>query len=125
MFSPQPVPENFSRQFPMGLALRPSQIRAFSEDSAQMTAQAAALAPRYGALSMPVRIISGDQDQIVGIDQHARRLATRLPNSMLDIVAGAGHMVHHAAPEKIVRAAELLGPSPRRPVGRTAQATRA
>src|SRR6185503_4747733 len=36
MFAPQDVSPRFAAQFPVALTLRPSQIRAFAEDSAHM-----------------------------------------------------------------------------------------
>jgi pimeloyl-ACP methyl ester carboxylesterase len=43
MFAPQPVSPRFEREFPIALALRPSQIKAFSEDTSHMIAAAAQL----------------------------------------------------------------------------------
>jgi pimeloyl-ACP methyl ester carboxylesterase len=40
MFSPQGVSPRFANQFPVALTVRPSQLRAFSEDSAHMMAAA-------------------------------------------------------------------------------------
>src|SRR6185369_8407358 len=46
MFAPRPVSSRFEREFPMGLALRPSQIRAFAQDSSHMVAAATQLSGR-------------------------------------------------------------------------------
>jgi pimeloyl-ACP methyl ester carboxylesterase len=67
MFAPQPVSPRFEREFPLALALRPSQIKAFSEDTSHMIAAAGQLSPRYGALRLPTVIMGGDADRIVDI----------------------------------------------------------
>ena len=53
MFSPQGVSPRFAVEFPVALTVRPSQIRAFSEDSAHMTTAAKMLSSRYGSLFPP------------------------------------------------------------------------
>jgi hypothetical protein len=40
MFAPQPISPAFERGYPMPLALRPSQIKAFSEDTSRMISSA-------------------------------------------------------------------------------------
>ena len=65
MFAPQPVPLRFKLEFPVGLTLRPSQIRATSEDASNMITDAKALSERYSELSCPVAILAGDADGVV------------------------------------------------------------
>ena len=48
MFSPQDVPARFDMEFPVGLMVRPSQIRASSKDAAHMIPDALAMSHRYG-----------------------------------------------------------------------------
>jgi pimeloyl-ACP methyl ester carboxylesterase len=107
MFSPQPVSPRFAREFPVALTVRPSQIRAYAEDTAHMPAAAEALSPRYRALFPPTAILAGDADEIVSHRQ-AQRLHGELPGSWLDILPGGGHMVHHIAPERVVRAIDTV-----------------
>ena len=47
MFAPQPVPPQFIAEFPTGLTLRPSQMKASSEETALMVPTAAELEGRY------------------------------------------------------------------------------
>jgi pimeloyl-ACP methyl ester carboxylesterase len=104
MFAPQPVPARFEEAFPVGLALRPSQIRASSEDASNMISDAKTLSERYAELSCPVAILAGDADGVVNYQEQALRLHKELSGSTLDIFAGAGHMIHHADPDRVVRA---------------------
>jgi pimeloyl-ACP methyl ester carboxylesterase len=107
MFSPQGVSPRFAEQFPVALAVRPSQIRAFSEDSAHMIAAAEMLSSRYRSLFPPTAVLAGDADEIVSYRQ-AQRLHGEVAGSRLEILRGGSHMVHHIAPERIVQAIDAV-----------------
>jgi pimeloyl-ACP methyl ester carboxylesterase len=107
MFSPQGVSPRFAAEFPLPLALRPSQIQAFAEDSAHMIAAAKHLSSRYRSLFPPTAILAGDADRIVSFRQ-AQRLHGELAGSRIDVLPGASHMVHHIAPERVVRAIDTI-----------------
>jgi pimeloyl-ACP methyl ester carboxylesterase len=104
LFAPAPVPDNFRKRFPTGMALRPSQIRASAADTVFMVPDAAGAWPRVGELSMPVLVVSGDGDRIVSFEDQSLSLSERLPESTLQAFEGAGHMVHHLRPAEIVAA---------------------
>ena len=108
MFAPQPVPARFDQEFPVALALRPSQVRAYAEDAAQMNAAAEELSQRYASLSCPVVILAGDGDKIVDFEQQSARLHRELADSKLDILRGAGHMTHHFDPRRVVQAIDTI-----------------
>ena len=108
MFAPQSVSPKFQREFPMALALRPSQIKAFSQDTAHMLAAAQQLSPRYASIKCPTVIMAGDADRIVDIERQAQRLHGTIPGSRLDVFSGAGHMIHHLDPGRIVKAIDLI-----------------
>jgi pimeloyl-ACP methyl ester carboxylesterase len=115
MFSPSPVPERFQTEFSPAMALRPSQIRASSMDGALMIEGAMALRDQYEKLAMPVTIIAGDNDKVV-FKRMSQRLAARIPNSVLQLVPGAGHMVHHLAPQRVADAVESVAVAAVKPV---------
>jgi pimeloyl-ACP methyl ester carboxylesterase len=73
-----------------------------------MITDAKALSERYSELSCPVAILAGDADGVVNYQEQALRLHEELPASTLDIFAGAGHMIHHAEPDRVVRAIKGL-----------------
>lgn len=108
IFAPAKPTAAFTNGFPFELALRPSQLRATFADTAQMTDAATRLAPRYPGLELPTTIIAGVGDKLVDFDDHSRRLSALLPYAGLVPVEGAGHMVHHIAPERVVAAIEEL-----------------
>jgi pimeloyl-ACP methyl ester carboxylesterase len=107
MFSPQGVSPQFARDFPTAMALRPSQVKAFAEDSTHMIAAAERLSGRYRSLFPPTAILAGDADEIVGYRQ-AQRLHGDVPGSRLHILPGGSHMVHHIAPERVVQAIDEI-----------------
>ena len=107
MFSPASVTERFKREYSDAMALRPSQIRATSMDGALMIPGALRLRRRYDELSMPVLIMAGSGDKIV-FKRNAERLQASIPDSVLQVVEGAGHMVHHSAPRQVVEAIQQV-----------------
>lgn len=102
IFAPRPVPPRFVSEFPLGLALRPWQIRASAEDTAFMIPGAASLAGRYASLDVPVAILAGAGDRIVDVGRQAVALHRVLPQSELRVVPGLGHMMHYAVPDDVV-----------------------
>jgi pimeloyl-ACP methyl ester carboxylesterase len=108
MFTPLPVPERFNGGFASSLALRPSQIRAEAQDGTSMAYGAASMQSGYPSLRMPVTIIAGKEDKVVDVDRHAVRLHEQIPHSTLQLVPGAGHMVHHAVLGQVAEAIEAV-----------------
>ncbi len=108
MFSPARVPARFQAEYSPAMALRPSQIRATSVDGALMIPGALALRWDYKDLTLPVIIIAGDGDKVV-FKRSSERLAASIPGSVLQIVKGAGHMVHHLAAPQVAQAVESVG----------------
>ena len=102
LFAPAAVPPRFQADFPSELSLRPSQLKASAEDTVSMTPSAAALAKRYDELKMPIVIMAGTGDRLVDFARQSERLDEVLADSTLLPLKGAGHMIHHSAPEKVV-----------------------
>lgn len=101
MFSPREVSETFRREDPWML-LRPGQVRATAEEAALMVEAAAALAPRYGELRMPVLLMAGKNDKVIDAGSHTARLHRDVPHSELTLLPDVGHMVPHLAQDEIV-----------------------
>jgi pimeloyl-ACP methyl ester carboxylesterase len=101
LFAPSPVSRRFATEFPLELAVRPSQIRASAAETAMMIPAAASVAGHYPELSVPVAIVAGLGDKIVDCDRQAGRLSAELPQSALRKVPDAGHMIHHIVPEQV------------------------
>lgn len=103
LFAPEPVPQSFE-QFPIELALRPSQLRANAEDLAALNADVARLRTRYKQIAVPVEILTGGADKIVDPAAHAFRLARAVPDAGFQVLPGVGHMLHHTQPEAVCAA---------------------
>src|SRR3954467_11110683 len=128
MFAPAPVPEHFDRLFPKDLMVRPIQLRASMEDAAMMPPAVMELEQHYRELKLPVVILTGEDDQIVDVGRQSRRLHEEIPQSEFVSLPGLGHMVHHLAPDQVIkaidRAAELAEATSRRshPASRSREA---
>lgn len=126
MFQPARVTPQFD-DYPTWMSLRPSQLRASAAESGLMIPSAGLLASRYHELSMPLTIIAGEDDRIVDTWHQSVRLHDALPASQLQVVPGAGHMVHHVAPQQVMaaidRAASGSHAQPARPTLESSAAT--
>ena len=108
MFAPQPVPPRFSAEFPTRLTLRPSQLRASSEETMAMAPTAAGLEGRYHELDVPVCIMAGGEDGIVDTGHQSIRLHGVIRQSELRVLPGLGHMLHYFATDQVVRAIDAV-----------------
>lgn len=108
MFAPASVPGDFFAAVSSEMMVRPSQIRAASEDAAFMIPSAHRLRERYPTLKIPVALFAGAGDKIVDPAAHSVRLHRELPDSELTVAPEAGHMVHYARAAEICEAVERL-----------------
>ena len=106
IFSPAKVPPRFRQGFAADMSLRPSQLRATAADTAMMPFEAAKLAPHVKEITGPVLVLTGDGDKIVSFKHQSRRLARELFGGEIQLVEGAGHMVHHTEPAQVAGAIE-------------------
>jgi pimeloyl-ACP methyl ester carboxylesterase len=107
LFSPGPVPARFHAKFSTAMAVRPSQIRATSEDGALMIPGAIALRDHYKNLTLPVIIMAGEGDKVV-FKRRAEQLRATVKGSVLYVVRGTGHMVHYQATRQVTEAVEAV-----------------
>lgn len=125
IFSPALVPQRFSEDFPVWMMLRPAHLRAAAAETALMIPAAFSLSKRYEELTVPTVIMAGADDRHLNSHVHSERLHRDLPHSALHLVAGAGHMIHHVMPNRVMDAineAAQLGESATRPGLAPAQA---
>ena len=107
LFAPEPVPASFL-DFPIELALRPSQLRANAEDLAALNPDVARLRRHYRQLTVPMEILTGGADKVVNPMAHAFRLARAVPDAGFQVLPGVGHMLHHTQPEAVCAALARL-----------------
>lgn len=104
IFDPAPVAATFAA-FPKEMAMRPSQLRASAAEAGAMIPTAAANSRHYRELDLlPVSIIAGVEDRIVDTAAQSVRLHEDVEGSMLHLLPGVGHMVHHTATDEVLRA---------------------
>lgn len=106
MFSPAPkaLREAFDQRYPKWLTLRPHSLRAAAAETAMLIPQSVLLRSQEAELTLPVVVVAGEQDRLLMTRWHSQRLLDRLSNGRLHVVPGAGHMVHHAAPDAVFEA---------------------
>ena len=104
LFDPRPVSPAFKAAYPVGLATRPSQLRASATDTFNMPFDAFSLSRRYHELKLPVAIFAGNQDKIVDTELQSKRLNEAIPHSRYYHQENTGHMIHHAIPAAIIAA---------------------
>lgn len=102
-FAPAPVPEQ-DRRLPLGMLVRPTQVRATAADAALMVPAAVALSRRYHELAAPVIVMAGEGDRIVDPAGQAQRFANQVENAEMRSVPDQGHMFHYAVPGQVVAA---------------------
>jgi pimeloyl-ACP methyl ester carboxylesterase len=115
IFQPNPVPPHF-KNFPVWMAARPLQIRASAEEFAFAIPAVMGLRKRYKELRVPLTILAGSEDRMTYVSEHSQRLHAELPESKLRLIAGAGHMVHHVAPEQVMEAVDAAAVKSEMPV---------
>lgn len=105
LFGPAAPPPAFDSL--RGMMTRPGQIRASASESALLVPAVAALQRHYRGLTVPAVIAAGAEDRYIDTEYQSGGLHRVLPRSELRIVPGAGHMLHHTAPDEALAAIDL------------------
>jgi pimeloyl-ACP methyl ester carboxylesterase len=108
MFAPVPVPERFSKNFSLPMAVRPWQIRAASSEAAMMVPAAAALKYSYQSIKAPTAIVAGNEDQIADVQRQSLRLHKMIPQSRSWVLRRTGHMPHYSSPGAVLDAIDFV-----------------
>ena len=120
-FSPADLPPRFRACFPVEMTLRPSQIRASAQEALTMVGAAAAISRRYRELDLPIVLLAGAGDRIVSVRKQAVRFQQEVRHTELHVLPGLGHMLHHAAPQRVLQAVETINDQVMRPTRQPAQ----
>ena len=99
VFSPDLPPRDFATAGGGLLGLRPAAFFATSSDMLAASVGMPALAARYGALAVPVRVLFGKQDAVLDYQAHGVALKSAAPAVELTLVDG-GHMLPVSAPDQ-------------------------
>jgi len=107
-FYPQIPPRGYLQRAAAFLVLRPAAFLANANDIGHLEKFLKRQGPRYATLSVPTILITGDRDMIVSPLHHAMELAAAVPHAKLEVLPGYGHMLHHAAADRVIAAVEEL-----------------
>jgi pimeloyl-ACP methyl ester carboxylesterase len=90
----------------IGLYQKPLQVENWDQALWQFTlaSHASGLAERLAEFTLPVLVITGDDDRIVPTEDSIR-LAVELPNASLVVIPQAGHVPHEERPDLFMQAA--------------------
>ncbi len=107
-FAPEPALPDYLTRGAVPLVVRPQSMRANAAQINDLKRHLTAQSVHYGALGLPIEILHGDADLVVGLDIHSRRLAETLPQARLTVLAGGGHMIQHTRVPQIVAAIDRI-----------------
>lgn len=107
-FAPNDAPENYYDRAGLGLLFRSEDFKSNAEDLANLKAEIRAQQGCYGALTLPVVIITGEADKTVSPSIHSERLAREIDGARLVLLPDTGHALHHAETEAIIAAIDAL-----------------
>ncbi len=107
-FRPQQPPPGYIDYVGAPLSLREGTLEANGQDLASLHLALRDMAPRYPQMKVPVEIVHGEIDWLLGVEQHVTELAALLPKAQVSIAPGVGHMAHHARPDLLEAAIERL-----------------
>ena len=110
VFRPQQPPPGYAAYVGGPLAIRPETIRANSKDLEGLNTALKRQSKDYGRITLPVEVLHGTEDKIVGPGVHAVPLVAKLPDAGLTLIEGIGHMPHHVATGAILRALDRIDP---------------
>ncbi len=104
IFVPATVPTGYEQFVGSGLTLRRTSLSTNGKQVNTLYDQVVAMALLYPDLTLPVELVHGDLDKSVPLNVHARPLSAILPNAILTVIAGAGHMPHHSHTDAVIAA---------------------
>ncbi len=107
-FLPQRPPRHYLKRTAALLLLRPATFLANARDVAHLAGNLEHQKARYASLVVPTTIMTGDRDMIVAAERHAIAFAASVPRAKLVVLPGVGHMLHHAAAERVVAEIEAI-----------------
>jgi len=107
-FLPQKMPQRYSKRSAAWLILRPASLLANWADVGGLDSFLRRQVARYGELAVPTIALNGDRDPLVRPEHHALQLAAVAPVVEVTIVPGFGHMLHHAAADRVAAAIEAV-----------------
>ncbi len=85
------------------LSLRPSQFRANAKQVRHTRSSLMEMEQRYGAITVPVVIVTGEADPLAKPDLHSYPLHRAIAHSQLVVLPDTGHMIPHTRPDSVIQ----------------------
>lgn len=104
IFTPDPVPEGYSRFVAAGLSVRSESLRANARQVNSLRPRVVEMQPKYSTITAPLEIIHGTADTIVPATIHSIPLAAQVAGANLILLDGVGHMPHQTHTKDVIAA---------------------
>lgn len=104
IFAPAVTNPAFASRYPVWMMLRPLPMLASARETAMLVFQAMRLRAKEDTVQVPMVLVAGDKDRLMMTTWQSGRMHERRPGIPLHLAPGAGHMVHHSAPEIVMQA---------------------
>lgn len=104
VFTPQLPPAGYNDHIGAALTLRRPALRANALQRANLNDEIRALRPLYPGIAVPVEMLHGSADMIVGLPVHSEPLARQIPGAHLTVLPGIGHMPQHICKPQVIAA---------------------
>lgn len=111
-FAPGAPPQDYAERAGLALLFRPKDFKSNAADLARLKPQIARQETRYGALDLPVVILTGEADTTVSPRIHSRALVEQIDGASLTMLPETGHALHHAQGSRIIEAIDALSARP-------------
>lgn len=102
VFAPDEVASGYEAVSGAELILRPANFAHNARDVGGLFAHVTRLSPRYGEITAPTVIISGDADDVVRADIHSIGLERDISGAKLVWLENTGHTPAWSAPDKVI-----------------------
>lgn len=109
MFLPERMPESFASGFPFAVAGAAGALVAEAESALSYWPDLARSALGYASCRAPAAILCGGSDLVTNPYTQGAAAAALMPGARLTLLPGVGHMLHHARPDDVLRAALAIG----------------
>ncbi len=104
VFAPEAPPRGYIENLGVDLILQRGPLGVNVSQINSLLPEIKQMVDAYPSLTLPVELLHGDADRVVPLDVHAARLAPLLPNAILTILPGAGHMPQHTRSGEVIAA---------------------
>ena len=104
IFGPNDGPADYAKAIGAYLVIRPASMKANANQVYNLRDAVRVQSQDYPSIAVPVEILHGDLDTIVGLGVHSDRMARDVQGANLTILEGAGHMIQHTHLDEILAA---------------------